>query len=66
MLKKIINKFKRKQSSIPLDEDNVLIIASSASNMWDVIELSKNNYVTNSDPIILDNGDYALVIKKLK
>ena len=60
--------FKRKKNNqaLPMEPTNVLLISSSARDLWEVIEMTKSKYVTNSDPLKLDNGDFAMVIKRRK
>lgn len=64
MIRRILNKFKKNSKALSMEENNVLIISSSAIHMWELVELSKDRYTTSSDPMKLDNGDYAIVVKK--
>lgn len=50
---------------LPMHLNNILIISSSARELNEVCELLvKFNYKYNSEPILLDNGDFARVVAK--
>ena len=68
---KIIKKLKRLMkidsgsNSPRIEMSNVLIVSSSAKDLWEVKELVSSKYEDNIDePIRLDNGDFAIVVKR--
>lgn len=65
-LSRILNPNPNNQTKpLPMHLSNVLIISSSARELNEVCEiLVKSNYKYNSEPILLDNGDFARVVAK--
>lgn len=55
---------KKRNSGQPMHESNILLISSSATELFECYELLKSRYQDNSEPMRLDNGDFAMVIKK--
>lgn len=56
---------KNNNESLPMHKSNILMIASSAMELdIAVIAMKKSGYVENSEIMILDNGDFAQVVKK--
>lgn len=50
---------------LKMHPNNIVIIASSSRELYDLLELTRNNgYNTNSDILRLDNGDFSVVISR--
>lgn len=50
-----------------IHEGNVVLISSKASHLYEVVSvLEKHYYTLNSDYLLLDNNDYAVVINCAK
>lgn len=58
------NKKTEKNSGQPMHQSNILLISSSATELFECYELLESRYQDNSEPMRLDNGDFAMVIKK--
>lgn len=57
----------KRKKALPVEPSNVLLISSSAKDLWEVVELVKSKYTINCDnPYKLDNGDFAIVVKNKK
>ena len=64
MLQWIRERRNKKKSGQPMHESNILLISSSAIELFECYDLLKSRYQDNSEPMRLDNGDFAMVIKK--